>query len=382
MKALKIPFINIRLDVINRCNIRCKMCHYSNPGMPKAPLEIFSVNDLEGFLKDIGPHVRNIYLSCGFEPLVSGDFCGIISFISGNYPHIKIIFCTNGTLLSSEIRHAVVEKGVFRVIFSIDGAVKNTFENIRKGSEYEKVFSNILELKKLKDKNNSLLPNFGFNTVLMSSNIREISSIIKIGSFVGVDFIVFRKVGSFNDEIADSDELLKYHSAKFNHYRDLAIKEAGRSGVTIRISKAFDTCEKYTSDNDGEFMDDFFKVVAGKDKDRLDNKVKDKAFDVGPQGQRASVKDRGCFKNRSLKHVIEKLIDRNTFCRYPFYEIVFAYNKAIKPCPCFKEDVGLFKDSSPSGLFFGKAFRDIRFSMFKGDGHKSCENCYNKSDYN
>ena len=75
----KNPGLTLRLDIINKCNLRCVMCHFSDKAIFKRPTQ---ANDgrrnFERLFDQIGPSVRQVMLSCGDEPLVSKHLPAIL----------------------------------------------------------------------------------------------------------------------------------------------------------------------------------------------------------------------------------------------------------------------------------------------------------------
>ena len=56
---------------------------------------------------------------------------------------LEVQFNTNAMLLTEKISERLIEAGLDRIIFSLDGMTKETFENIRGGANFEKVVNNI-----------------------------------------------------------------------------------------------------------------------------------------------------------------------------------------------------------------------------------------------
>src|SRR5438067_5013664 len=87
----------VRMDTINLCNLRCKMCYYSFDYKRKKEqmdVELFSKIADEIFAK-----TRFLYLSCATDPLMNKQFADFVQ-ITGKYTVPFTSFCTNGQLLN------------------------------------------------------------------------------------------------------------------------------------------------------------------------------------------------------------------------------------------------------------------------------------------
>ena len=64
---------------------------------------------------------------------------------------IEVQFNTNGLLLDATKANELLDAGLDRIIFSFDGATKETYERIRAGSDYYGVINNIKRVVELRD---------------------------------------------------------------------------------------------------------------------------------------------------------------------------------------------------------------------------------------
>jgi molybdenum cofactor biosynthesis enzyme MoaA len=109
-------FLNLELDIVNRCNIRCVMCFHSLPATREARTVYLSPDDFASAAGRILPHAYRLTLSLGNEPLMSPHFVPILRIASG-YGVPEITFFTNGLLLndgatSSSSSHGETPAGV------------------------------------------------------------------------------------------------------------------------------------------------------------------------------------------------------------------------------------------------------------------------------
>jgi MoaA/NifB/PqqE/SkfB family radical SAM enzyme len=74
----------------------------------------------------------------------------------------------------------VIRLGVERIICSMEGATKETYEEIRRGASFQRVQDNLLMLNELKKKMKSPLPEISFRYVLMSNNYHEFPDFMRL----------------------------------------------------------------------------------------------------------------------------------------------------------------------------------------------------------
>lgn len=168
------------IDITTKCNLSCIMC-----GVPRQadkydmPLDLYRKIASQVFV-----HVQEIWFSCAYEAFMSKNILEILEFTKKfAIPWSTII--TNGTLLNEVNAAKIIEFGISRLVISIDGAMKSTYEKIRKGANFELLISNIDRLNRIKSKMCSDLPELMFTFTWMQSNLKEFPEIIRLASKFG-----------------------------------------------------------------------------------------------------------------------------------------------------------------------------------------------------
>jgi MoaA/NifB/PqqE/SkfB family radical SAM enzyme len=132
-------------EVTDHCNLRCAMCPVNRGMRRKKGFMEFSL-----FKKiiDETPTLEFLLAFQWGEPLLHRDFYKMI-----RYAHdrgIRTMVTSNGTLLNDEVNEKLIDCGLTRITFSIDG-VGETHTRIR-GYPYEKLKDQILRFKEARDK--------------------------------------------------------------------------------------------------------------------------------------------------------------------------------------------------------------------------------------
>lgn len=183
------------------CNLRCETCRK----------ELHIAGEQEASVAcAVGELVRKELLSeCQFLILAgNGEVFASRAYAkaykskeSAEIPYIRIL--SNGTLFNpANWKHFKQGKsGKIMVTFSIDAAKKDTYEDIRRGGNFDVVQKNMkfaAELRKTGE-----ISYFRMNFVVQKKNYREIPEFVRWGEELGADEVFFTKIlnwGTFTGE--------------------------------------------------------------------------------------------------------------------------------------------------------------------------------------
>lgn len=350
--------LTLRLDIINKCNLRCVMCHFSDDAIFKRPTSQLTGEQFKALFHDIGPAVNRVMLSCGDEPLTSKFLPEILRYLAEEHPEVAIEFCTNATLMSAPIRNLIMETGVARLLFSMDAVTKPLLEAIRVGCRYEKLVGNIMALRDLKAQHASVFPAFVFNFVMMNQNIHEAPAFVRLASVLGAESIDFRHMVPIEPWFPPG-EILSDHPARYNYYRQRIVAEAAAFNMHYYLPDMFDTAERWLPENEPEVSFSYFDAVA--------------PDPSGPQELRMKTRLPGAFAGLAGS-VAEEF--STTFCERPFSEIMIRDQEEVLPCPWHGKTLGrLSEGKTLSEIFLGEKFAALRRNMLKPEGDPDCARC-------
>ncbi len=175
----------IILEVTNRCNVRCRFCHFhGESAVRKRPLGVMPDSVWKRVLEDveswIGETEQVVLCFHGAgEPLLHPKLKEILSRARG-IRGASIGFMTNGMLLDRSWARFLVDLPVDWVWFSIDGNSPLINDRYRKGSRLEKIVRNVEGLIEEKERLGSGLPVLNFNMVAYPDvGEKEIDSYLK-----------------------------------------------------------------------------------------------------------------------------------------------------------------------------------------------------------
>lgn len=185
------PIRNLRLSLIDKCNLRCGYCmpEESYVWLPREDiLRPDEIGRLVGLFADLG--VDRVRLTGG-EPLLRPDAAEAVEVIAGD-PRIRdISMTTNGVLLAGQAR-ALVEAGLNRVTVSLDSLRRERFARLTQRDELDRVLEGIAAAAEVE------LAPLKINTVVMrGENDDELGDLLEFGSRQGAEvrFIEYMDVG-------------------------------------------------------------------------------------------------------------------------------------------------------------------------------------------
>ena len=209
----------IRMDIINRCNMRCFMCPYSEIARSDQPAQTMDPAVFEKIADQVFQYAYHLALSCAYEPLLHPRIEEILAAASRHeVPEWGMV--TNGTLLNEQIAEAMIRHRMTVVSISVDGAKPETYRSIRGTDAFDKVLANARALQEMKRRAGSDLPYLFTNFVLMRRNVDEVVPFLEICRDLAVTDVTFVHVMPRSRENTESlintPELYEkvYHEAK------------------------------------------------------------------------------------------------------------------------------------------------------------------------
>lgn len=220
-------------DITGGCNLNCKMCPtgewYPKNKNKTIPFEIFER------LSHVFPILGGVSLQCNCEPLLNKDIIRIIRFIKSKKPSIHLSFVTNGVLLTPELSRHLIESGLTRIGFSLDGATAEVYEQYRIGAKFETVIRNIRTLARMKKEMNSEFPLIDIITVSHQDNVSQLPDILNLAYELGAASHMVNGLDPYTKEMEDKalygDSIQCEYEAIYAKTKALALEK----GIQLRL---------------------------------------------------------------------------------------------------------------------------------------------------
>ncbi|MBC3845684.1 radical SAM protein [Winogradskyella echinorum] len=142
-------YIAVNLDPVMACNLRCKMCYFTDADFVKTLKGQFKDEDLDLVAKAVFKRALKLQIGCGTEPTLYKNLEKIVALGKQyNVPYISIT--TNANLLTEEKIEALLKAGLNEFTISLHGVTKESYEGFMKKASYEKFHNAFNAFKKLK----------------------------------------------------------------------------------------------------------------------------------------------------------------------------------------------------------------------------------------
>ena len=142
------------IEPVSACNLRCPFCFQIDKSFTRKPF--MGIIDFEFYKKlideanEIG--VGAITLASRGEPTMHKKFGEMLSYVNEKENIFEVKVNTNGTFLTDDICHAIFKNNVTQMVISSDHYIKEDYERLRVGSNFEKVVSNVDNLFNIRKK--------------------------------------------------------------------------------------------------------------------------------------------------------------------------------------------------------------------------------------
>ncbi len=203
----------------NNCNLSCPTCSRKN--QPS-----ISTDEKERYLKEIekmGKNLKILFLAGMGDPFGTIHYRKwMFNFQKKYFPNLEnIIILTNGMLWTPEIWEKVSEdfkSFPIEAMLSIDGASKETFEENRKGGNFEIFLKNLEFISSLKK--NKAITIIKLFFVVQNNNYEEIPAMIELARKYSCNSITFRDLENWGNFKPKEFDIRNVTNKKHKNYKN------------------------------------------------------------------------------------------------------------------------------------------------------------------
>lgn len=190
--------------ITDRCNLRCKQCHYAYSGEDGYQLNQAGEMDFEAFrkvLKELKDYP--IVSITGGEPLLHRNVGAFIAYAKANNHLCTLV--TNGLLLAGRAQE-LCSTGLDMLMVSLDGP-KDIHNLIRGNGSYERIIAGVETILRQPDR-----PIIIISMAISNMNFDKVESTYGLAKSLGVDGM------NINHLWMQTEAMVKEHNKKFNHF--------------------------------------------------------------------------------------------------------------------------------------------------------------------
>ena len=144
-------YLAVNLDPVMACNLRCKMCYFTDKDYVRTLKGQFKNEELDQVAKTIFNRALKLQIGCGTEPTLYKELDYIVS-LGKQYKVPYISLTTNANLLTEEKIENLLKAGLNEFTISLHGVTKESYESFMKKASYEKFHNTFRAFEKLKAK--------------------------------------------------------------------------------------------------------------------------------------------------------------------------------------------------------------------------------------
>lgn len=240
-------YLGVFFDPVLGCNLRCKMCYFSDPVKRKELKGTITEDQEKKIANAFFSRALKLQIGCGAEPTLYKNVPRIIKRAKEKgVPYISIT--SNTLLLNEQSIKDYLEAGLDEITISVHGVKKETYEYFMTNADFDR-FNETLTL--LSDAKNSYNFKIRINYTINEDNLDELVDFFKVFGSIKIDILQLRPINN----IGDSEYSNFSHSKITEKYDSILLKvkeEAISRGITCLIpnKKQAAIVGKGTNDHD------------------------------------------------------------------------------------------------------------------------------------
>lgn len=230
-----------RVGVTRRCNLRCRICGVGHRTAEEQAAYVASgtmdlaYEDYRGLAAETFPYAQAVEFNQNGEAFVLGDTFQRMLALADRHG-VRTTVSTNGMSVDrSDLEGLLGIRYLERVIFSMDGARKETVEAIRTGARFERIVENIRTLVSLRG--DARGPTIQILFAAMRSNLDELPALVELASRLGVDRVAVSYL--YVNPFVPLEESLFFDKERANRVFREAEEAAGRLGIELCLPPRF-----------------------------------------------------------------------------------------------------------------------------------------------
>ena len=224
-------YLGVFFDPVIACNLRCKMCYFSDAKSRKSLHGTLEWNDVEAIAKALFHRTLKLQIGCGAEPTVYQRLADVVRL--GRKYHIPYIsLTTNGNLLTFSKLKELAEAGLDELTISAHGIRRETYEFLMTHGNYESFLRLLADLTALKRE----FPAFSIrlNYTLNEDNMEELSRFWEVFRDVPLDVVQLRPIQQIG-ETECANFSLQHIAARYDDILLPLVEECRAKGITCLI---------------------------------------------------------------------------------------------------------------------------------------------------
>ncbi|MGB8274937.1 MAG: radical SAM protein [Alphaproteobacteria bacterium] len=185
--VLKFP-LHLDIEVTEACNLACIMCVHGTTGVPiTGRIDMtFARNMID---QAAAGGTKSIKFNWRGEPALHTGLEDLVRYAKDK-GILEVQINTNGIPFNERRIEKLIDAGLDRVIFSVDGATKDSYETIRVGSDWDKLVRNIRAFHAIRERKGRTKPFIRLQMVRQKENEGEVDAFLSMWRGIADDIAV------------------------------------------------------------------------------------------------------------------------------------------------------------------------------------------------
>jgi MoaA/NifB/PqqE/SkfB family radical SAM enzyme len=193
----------IYLEPTTRCNERCQQC--PRTWLPREDDRDLSFDEFRHIV-DQFPSLERVVLHGLGEPLLNEDLPRMIRYLTAR--GARVLFNSNGTLLTAERGQALMDAGLDEYRLSLDGSTRETYARVRGVDAFDAVLRNVKAFIGQQKAQVAASPAVSLWFTAMRGTLRELPGLIDLASDLGIREIYLQRLVFFEEGLARAEQSL------------------------------------------------------------------------------------------------------------------------------------------------------------------------------
>ena len=190
----------VYIEPTNRCNLECRTCMRNIWDEPLGQMEEATFSRILEGLRDLFPAPKIFFGGIG-EPLAHPSIVEMVLRARKSGAAVELI--TNGTLLTRDLSHRLIDAGLDTLWVSLDGATPESYADVRLGAALPEVLANVAAFLDVGRAEYFQRAHLGFVFVAMKRNIADLPALLEMAKDLGARRFLVSNVLPYTAEMRE-----------------------------------------------------------------------------------------------------------------------------------------------------------------------------------
>ncbi|MCM1293499.1 MAG: radical SAM protein [Bacteroides sp.] len=222
--------IGVYIDPVVACNLRCRMCAFSDPEARLRLKGRMTDGQLSAVARGLYSRALKVQIGCGAEPTLDNRISQIIADAKNcGVPYVSVT--TNGQRLTLEMLQKWVDEGLDELTLSMHGTSRDTYEWLMDGASFEQLKAVLEMVRVVKcDKGLRLRVNYTVN----ADNFEELNGLFDLVGDCPIDVVQVRPVQKLGETSYNNFDLTPI-KRRYDEVIGRIAEECKRRGVACLV---------------------------------------------------------------------------------------------------------------------------------------------------